>query len=122
MTTAEASTPVGRIAAEAPAAVDIFEDLGIDYCCGGDRPLADACTAAGVDTADVLRRLADAARRPGGDQSDLADWTAAPVPACCPASSNAPPACGRPTATSPATPSSGSRAPPPPWWPTCSST
>ncbi len=33
----------GEIAAKIPASVAIFEKLGIDYCCGGDRSPADTC-------------------------------------------------------------------------------
>jgi len=31
---------------ENPAAARLFESLGIDYCCGGDQTLAQACRAA----------------------------------------------------------------------------
>ena len=40
-----------------PAATRIFEKLGIDYCCGGDKTLADACAKAGVALDDVLASL-----------------------------------------------------------------
>lgn len=35
-----------------------LDALGLDYCCHGDRSLADACAAAGVDTEAVVAQLA----------------------------------------------------------------
>jgi regulator of cell morphogenesis and NO signaling len=37
---------VGELAAENPAATRVFKKLGIDYCCGGDNTLEQACRAA----------------------------------------------------------------------------
>jgi len=34
---------VRDLAAGIPGATRVFENLGIDYCCGGQRTLADAC-------------------------------------------------------------------------------
>jgi len=48
---------VREYALEIPAATRIFEKLGIDYCCGGGKSLADACTAAGVSVDEVLDSL-----------------------------------------------------------------
>ena len=50
-------TTVGQLVAEQPARSRIFEDLGIDYCCGGRRPLGKACEAKGLDPAAVLIKL-----------------------------------------------------------------
>jgi regulator of cell morphogenesis and NO signaling len=50
---------VREIAIHNPATVRVFESLGIDYCCGGKRPLAEACERAGVSVAQALKLLAD---------------------------------------------------------------
>ncbi len=39
---------VRDLAVEIPGATRVFENLGIDYCCGGDQTLDDACDIAGV--------------------------------------------------------------------------
>lgn len=52
---------VGRIAAESPATTREFEKLGIDYCCGGSRTLAEACAEAKISVDEVLARLANSA-------------------------------------------------------------
>ena len=38
-------------------AAGVFERHRIDFCCGGGRPLADACRTKGVDVQVVLRDL-----------------------------------------------------------------
>ena len=40
---------VAEIAADSLAAVRVFEKYGIDYCCGGKRPLAEVCREKGHD-------------------------------------------------------------------------
>ena len=46
-------TTVAEIATSAPATIRIFQDHQIDYCCGGKIPLAQACTAHGLDVEDA---------------------------------------------------------------------
>jgi regulator of cell morphogenesis and NO signaling len=48
---------VGEIAAEMPRCTREFEKLGIDYCCGGNRTLDQACTEAKLPVQEVLERL-----------------------------------------------------------------
>ncbi|HLI85932.1 MAG TPA: iron-sulfur cluster repair di-iron protein [Bryobacteraceae bacterium] len=48
---------VRDIAARHPAAVRVFESLGIDYCCGGLRPLSEACRASAVPVERALALL-----------------------------------------------------------------
>ncbi len=55
---------VREIAIDNPAAVRVFESLGIDYCCGGKRPLRDACDRANIPVAQVLELLADLKSEP----------------------------------------------------------
>jgi len=48
---------VGQWAVENPAATRTFEKFGIDYCCGGNRQLDEACNSAGVSVDKVLDSL-----------------------------------------------------------------
>lgn len=50
-------TTVGQIVAERPQASRLFESLGIDYCCGGRKPLSQACLEKGLEFAEVTSRL-----------------------------------------------------------------
>jgi regulator of cell morphogenesis and NO signaling len=66
---------VGELAIEVPGATRIFEQLGIDYCCGGSRTLADACERLGVPVGEVVNRLETAAHAVSpGDK--VRDWEA----------------------------------------------
>jgi regulator of cell morphogenesis and NO signaling len=52
-----ATMTVRDIALENPAAVRVFEKYGIEYCCGGRVPLAEACAAKHVDVNEVAAAL-----------------------------------------------------------------
>lgn len=52
-----ADTVVGRLAAELPGAVQVFERFGIRYCCRGRQTLGGACAGEGLDLREVLREL-----------------------------------------------------------------
>lgn len=49
---------VREVAMQLPQSTRLFEKLRIDYCCGGQRPLAEACASAGVDVGEVMEMLA----------------------------------------------------------------
>jgi regulator of cell morphogenesis and NO signaling len=51
---------VREVALELPQATRVFEKLKIDYCCGGNVPLGQACSSAGVDIDDVMKMLEEA--------------------------------------------------------------
>ena len=56
--TFEAGTKVGKIAATVPQSIRIFEQWGVDYCCGGDTTLGDACAKIGVTVQEFEASLA----------------------------------------------------------------
>ncbi len=55
---------VRELAIEIPGATRVFERLGIDYCCGGQQPLDEACKTANVTMDEVLKALDDAVQTP----------------------------------------------------------
>ncbi|WP_404305538.1 iron-sulfur cluster repair di-iron protein [Neorhodopirellula lusitana] len=71
MLTLDPTATVGSFVRERPSRSRVFENLKIDYCCGGKIPLAQACEKKGIDTNDVLQQIeaSDAA----ADHSGLAD-------------------------------------------------
>jgi regulator of cell morphogenesis and NO signaling len=63
MTTATAERPIeqqaiGQIAVDLPGATAIFRRLKLDFCCGGQIGLGEACERKGLDTARVVAELA----------------------------------------------------------------
>jgi regulator of cell morphogenesis and NO signaling len=64
---------------ELPSSTNVFEQLGIDYCCGGQKPLAEACAAAGKK----LDKLTAALERLQSEQQTRtapeSNWTALPL-------------------------------------------
>ncbi len=65
---------VREIALERPQSIRVFEKFGIDYCCGGAKPLEEVCTQKGVDPGTVLAAIAELELKAGAD--DLHDWSA----------------------------------------------
>ena len=55
--TLQNDTPVGELATEFPLATRVFHRHGIDYCCGGGKPLHEACAKRGVNTETVLAEI-----------------------------------------------------------------
>ena len=68
---------IGEIVTENAGSARIFESLGIDYCCGGQRTLRDACTRAGASLDEVLNLLAKAGHDP--KTPETASWIKAPL-------------------------------------------
>lgn len=52
-----AEKTVSDLVVERPGRSRLFEELGIDYCCGGGVPLAEACAGVGLDPDEVLAEL-----------------------------------------------------------------
>ena len=52
-----ATRTVRELAVEIPSATRIFEQLGIDYCCGGGKSLQEACAQAHLQIDKVLQTL-----------------------------------------------------------------
>jgi len=78
MQTITTETTIGEIVRAVPARSRIFEKLGIDYCCGGKKPLAEVCLSKGLDPVTVvailssLDEVADTAL-PDADLMSLSD-------------------------------------------------
>jgi regulator of cell morphogenesis and NO signaling len=61
---------VREIALNQPSSIRVFERFGIDYCCGGRKPLAVACKEQDVEIDAVLSALAVAASEPSPEETD----------------------------------------------------
>ena len=63
---------VREIALEQPTSIRVFEQFGIDYCCGGRKPLSEACMAGNLEVNAVIAALEAAAKKPA---PDIENWT-----------------------------------------------
>lgn len=73
-----AEKTVREVAVTMPGATRVFEKLGIDYCCGGNRTLEEACQAAHVSLDHVQESLA-AAGESANELRDDRHWQAKPL-------------------------------------------
>jgi regulator of cell morphogenesis and NO signaling len=62
-----ASKTVKEVAVEMPQSTRIFENLKIDYCCGGNSPLLEACANAGIEIEQLERMLSEADSAPSSE-------------------------------------------------------
>jgi len=69
---------VRELALENPAATRVFEELGIDYCCGGNKFLEEACRGANLNTSQLLDSLEMAEQSARAAQHDR-NWQAEPL-------------------------------------------
>lgn len=56
-----------------PGLAAVFDRLGLDFCCHGDRTVAQACATAGVPVAGAIAAVEAAAGT--ADAADAGDWT-----------------------------------------------
>lgn len=63
---------VGAIVAARPILARVFQRVGIDYCCGGKMPLAEACTRQKLDPQTVVAMLDAAATLAAEGQPEVA--------------------------------------------------
>jgi regulator of cell morphogenesis and NO signaling len=68
---ATATQTVREIALEQPTSIRVFEKLGIDYCCGGRKPLTEACEARSLEVDAVIAALEAAAVEMDKSQPDI---------------------------------------------------
>ncbi|MBX9689576.1 MAG: iron-sulfur cluster repair di-iron protein [Candidatus Obscuribacterales bacterium] len=67
------NSTVGQLVVEKPLRACVFEQLGIDYCCGGKLSLAEACKIKGLDFESVKEKLAAVDKLDGA--SPERDWS-----------------------------------------------
>jgi len=70
---------VGAIVAEYPGTMHMLEALGIDYCCGGKLPLAEAAKGANVPVETVVAVLQTAIAQSQQSPAVERNWQLAPL-------------------------------------------
>jgi regulator of cell morphogenesis and NO signaling len=78
--TIDPSRSLAELVLERPASARVLARLGLDYCCGGRRSLAEACVEQGLDAATVTVFL-ERDLEPVATEST--DWASAPLAELC---------------------------------------
>jgi regulator of cell morphogenesis and NO signaling len=52
-----ANTPIGEVVKSNFQTATLFRDNHIDFCCGGNKTISEACDDAGIDAATLIRQL-----------------------------------------------------------------
>jgi regulator of cell morphogenesis and NO signaling len=80
MTQVNLKSSVGQWVAEHPQTSRVFESLQIDYCCGGSKPLEEACRDRQLDPQQVVVQLQQAVE---GSDEPSEDWLNARLTELC---------------------------------------
>lgn len=70
----EGALPIGQIATKDYLKAEVFQRLGIPYCCAGKKPLKEACEEAGIQE-DILEQIyAEASRQKAKEVYAFDEW------------------------------------------------
>ncbi|MGH9467606.1 MAG: iron-sulfur cluster repair di-iron protein [Terriglobales bacterium] len=79
MPTLQVTQSVGDIAVQTPGATRVFDKMGIDFCCGGRKTLAQACQEKGLEVKTVLQALEEQSRKPAVAAAPDPHWEKEPL-------------------------------------------
>lgn len=65
---------VGEIVANDYRAATIFKEAGIDFCCGGKKPLDDYCREKGIDKEGLTEKLENLENTPNSTTLNFKEW------------------------------------------------
>ncbi|MCZ2222956.1 MAG: iron-sulfur cluster repair di-iron protein [Chitinophagales bacterium] len=67
-------TIIGDLVAQDYRTASVFKNMGIDFCCNGNRSIADACLAKSLDTQTVLTSLKEINNQQNNSTTDYTSW------------------------------------------------
>jgi regulator of cell morphogenesis and NO signaling len=70
------TTTIGDIASAVPSSVRVFQHHGIDFCCGGRRPLQTVCHEQGLNFTDIVGAIEQSQETVNVDSHD---WSREPL-------------------------------------------
>lgn len=81
--TPDSRRAIGELVTERPERARLFEQLRIDYCCGGQRTLSEACASAGLQLDTVQAALIALDEISTEPDAEAADWQTAGTEELC---------------------------------------
>jgi len=73
-TNAENAETIGEIVAKDYRKAQVFKNMGIDFCCGGKKTIAEVCEKKGIDPEEVERQLAAVKGDVANSETDFLKW------------------------------------------------
>jgi len=73
-TNAENAETIGQIVAKDYRKAQVFKNMGIDFCCGGKKTIAEVCEKKGIDPDEVERRLEAIKGENSNSETDFQNW------------------------------------------------
>lgn len=73
-TESETTETIGEIVAKDYRKAQVFKNLGIDFCCGGKKTIAEVCDKKGIDPAEVERQLEAVKGEAADSEHDFQNW------------------------------------------------
>ena len=67
-------TTIGEIVANDFRAASMFKEAGIDFCCGGNKSLSEACKEKGADASRLIGQLETLAQTPVTGAMNFKEW------------------------------------------------
>ncbi|MCB0482378.1 MAG: iron-sulfur cluster repair di-iron protein [Flavobacteriales bacterium] len=74
LATGEKPSTIGELVAADFRKAEVFRKFGLDFCCGGNKSLTQACEEKGVDTAQVEAALAEVDNQAKSTNHDFNNW------------------------------------------------
>ena len=65
---------IGEIVANDFRAASMFKEAGIDFCCGGNKSLTEACKEKGADESHLIQQLETLAQTPVSGAMNFKEW------------------------------------------------
>lgn len=65
---------VGAIVTNDFRAAEVFKHVGIDFCCGGDQSLDQACREKNIDSSDLMVELEKLSETPTSESHNFKEW------------------------------------------------
>jgi regulator of cell morphogenesis and NO signaling len=71
---AEIPLTIGEMVAKDYRKAEVFRKYGIDYCCGGKKPLEEVCLKKGIDPESIRKELAELDQQPERSADNHEEW------------------------------------------------
>ncbi len=65
---------IGEIVANDFRAATLFKEAGIDFCCGGNKSISEACMEKGADVSRLIQQLETLAQTPVSSAMNFKEW------------------------------------------------